>query len=158
MQSGPFEEATGADAATSNPERNSMPSNPFGLPGITRQRQTVCAAGKEDEEKIPAGGGERAEETGGTGAEDEWRLQRTETIEESSGCGKRMESTHEGVTAPTAAQEAFHEVSSHASGEAWPNQSVLSQDQDALLRSLHFICKNSTHICGKTDASQEDKT
>ncbi|KAJ1187204.1 hypothetical protein NDU88_003983 [Pleurodeles waltl] len=86
MPSGPSEEATGAD--DSNPERNSVPSNPFGLLWIRRQRQMVCAVEKEEEEETPAGGGERAEETGRTGAEDEWQLKRTETIEESSGCGK----------------------------------------------------------------------
>ncbi|KAJ1110048.1 hypothetical protein NDU88_007403 [Pleurodeles waltl] len=75
MPSGPSEEATGADIAASNPERNSVPSYHFGLPGIIRQRQTVCATGKEDEEETPAGGGERAEEIGGTGAEDERWLQ-----------------------------------------------------------------------------------
>ncbi|KAJ1177425.1 hypothetical protein NDU88_002680 [Pleurodeles waltl] len=82
----------------------------------------VRAHRKEDEEETPAGGKERAEETGGTGAEDERRLQRPVMIEESSRCGKRMESAPEGATAPTVVREAFCEVSSHASGEAWPNQ------------------------------------
>ncbi|KAJ1152276.1 hypothetical protein NDU88_005052 [Pleurodeles waltl] len=103
-----------------------MTSNLFGLPGITRQRQTVRASGKEDEEETPAGGEERAEETGGTGAEDERRVQTLVTIEESSGRRKWMESAPEGATAPTAAQEAFRKVSSHASGEVWPNQLHMS--------------------------------
>ncbi|KAJ1163754.1 hypothetical protein NDU88_004207 [Pleurodeles waltl] len=85
MPSGPSKEATGADA--SNPERNSVTSYPFGFPGIIRQRQKVCVTGIEDEEETPAGGVERAEETGGTGAEDERRLQRPVTIDEPSGRG-----------------------------------------------------------------------
>ncbi|KAJ1208014.1 hypothetical protein NDU88_003404 [Pleurodeles waltl] len=75
MPSGLSEEASGADVAASNPERDSVTSNPLELPGITRQGQTVCMPGKEDEEETPAGGGERAEEIGGTGAEDKRRLQ-----------------------------------------------------------------------------------
>ncbi|KAJ1081720.1 hypothetical protein NDU88_001898 [Pleurodeles waltl] len=120
MPSSPSEEAKGAYA--SYLEKDRVISNPFELPGVRRQRQTVCVPGKRNEEKTPGGGGERTDETGATGAEDKWRLQRPVAIEESSGCRKPTESAHKRVTTLAAAQEAFHEDSSHASGEAWPNQ------------------------------------
>ncbi|KAJ1217563.1 hypothetical protein NDU88_005157 [Pleurodeles waltl] len=122
MPSGPSEEVTGAVASASNPEKDRVITNPFELPGIRRQRQTVRVPGKRNEEKTPAGGGERTAETGAMEAEDEGWLPRLVAIEESSGRRKPTESAHERVTTPAAAQEAFHEDSSHASGEAWPNQ------------------------------------
>ncbi|KAJ1209653.1 hypothetical protein NDU88_005026 [Pleurodeles waltl] len=122
MLSGPSEEAAWAEADASNPERESVASNPLELLGITGQLQTVCAPGKQEEEETPAGRRERAEEAGATGEEDEWLLQRSVKIQEQNGRGKRTESAPEGSTAPTVAREVHREFSSHASGEAWPTQ------------------------------------
>ncbi|KAJ1138505.1 hypothetical protein NDU88_004888 [Pleurodeles waltl] len=122
MLSGPSEEAAWADAAASNPERESVASNPFELPGITGQQQTVCVPGKQEEEETPAGRRERAEETGVTGEEDGQLLQRPVKIQESSGCEKWTESAPEGSTAPTAVRETHCKVTSHASVEAWATQ------------------------------------
>ncbi|KAJ1139175.1 hypothetical protein NDU88_005552 [Pleurodeles waltl] len=97
-------------------------SNPLEFTGLTGQRQTVCAPGKQEEEETPAGGGERAEEAGVTGKEDGRLLQRPVKSQKASGGWKWTESALEGSTAPTATQEVHREVSSHASGEAWLTQ------------------------------------
>ncbi|KAJ1080163.1 hypothetical protein NDU88_000383 [Pleurodeles waltl] len=122
MPSGPSEEATGADADTSNQERDHVISNPFELSGIRRQKKPVCAPGKEDEEKNPVGGGERTDGTGETGTEDEQRILRPVAIEDPRGRREPTDNAHEGAPGSTAAREAFHDNSSHASGEAWPSQ------------------------------------
>ncbi|KAJ1121939.1 hypothetical protein NDU88_000447 [Pleurodeles waltl] len=65
MPSGPSEEATGAAAAASNPERDHVLSNPSELPGRRRQKTPVRGPGEGVvNEEDPAGGGERADETG----------------------------------------------------------------------------------------------
>ncbi|KAJ1128495.1 hypothetical protein NDU88_006873 [Pleurodeles waltl] len=93
-----------------------------GAVGLTGQRQTVCAPEKQEEEETPAGRGEKAEEAGVTGEEDGRLLQRPVKRQKASDGWKQTESSPEGSTAPTAAQEAYREVSSHASGEGWLTQ------------------------------------
>ncbi|KAJ1164862.1 hypothetical protein NDU88_005295 [Pleurodeles waltl] len=84
MLSGPSEEAAWADAAASNPERESVASN---LPGIKGQQQTGHAPGKQEEEETLAGRRGRAEEAGVTGEEEGRLLQRSVKIQEPSGSG-----------------------------------------------------------------------
>ncbi|KAJ1155497.1 hypothetical protein NDU88_008227 [Pleurodeles waltl] len=118
----PSGEAARADTAASNPERESVASNPLPLPGPTGQRQTVRAPGRLEEQRTPVGRERRPEGAGVTAEEDGRLFQRPETIQDSSDLGKRTESDQKGSTAPTAAREVHCEVSSHASREAWPNQ------------------------------------
>ncbi|KAJ1175848.1 hypothetical protein NDU88_001133 [Pleurodeles waltl] len=122
MPSGPSEEATGADAAASNPERDHVISNPFKLTRIKWQRKPVRGPGQEVEEKDPVGGGERSDETGETGTEDERRILRPVATEDPLGCREPTDSAPEGAPVSTAAREVFHDNSSHASGEAWAGQ------------------------------------
>ncbi|KAJ1080888.1 hypothetical protein NDU88_001077 [Pleurodeles waltl] len=68
MPSGLSEEATGADSAASNPERDQALSNPFELPGRRWQKKTVRDSrdGVVKEEE-PADGGDNADKTGEKG-------------------------------------------------------------------------------------------
>ncbi|KAJ1181943.1 hypothetical protein NDU88_007142 [Pleurodeles waltl] len=89
----------------------------------------VCAPGKQEEEETPAGRRGRAEEAGVTGEDDGRLLQRPVKSQKASWVWKRTESSPEGFTSPTAAQEAHRKVSSHASGEAWLTQSSQKYSQ-----------------------------
>ncbi|KAJ1207685.1 hypothetical protein NDU88_003075 [Pleurodeles waltl] len=58
-------DATGADSAASNPERDWALSNPLALPGRRRQKRAVCGSrGVVDKEEEPADGGDSVDETG----------------------------------------------------------------------------------------------
>ncbi|KAJ1190668.1 hypothetical protein NDU88_007405 [Pleurodeles waltl] len=123
MPSGPSKEATGADA--SKPERDHVVSNPFELPGRRRPKTPVCGPGDGVvKEEDPAGGGESADETGETETEEERPLLRPVVTEDPFGRREPADSAREEAPDTTAAQEAFHDTSSHASGEAWPSQWV----------------------------------
>ncbi|KAJ1122186.1 hypothetical protein NDU88_000689 [Pleurodeles waltl] len=79
-------EATGADSAASNPERNQTLSNPLALPGRRRQKRAVHGARCGDEEEEPADGDDNVEEMGEMEMEEE-TLQREQAVkEESLGC------------------------------------------------------------------------
>ncbi|KAJ1114529.1 hypothetical protein NDU88_002764 [Pleurodeles waltl] len=116
-RSGLSEEVAWADAAASDPETATSTPNPRALPGWTEQRQEIRVPRILKGCETPAGG--RAEEGGVTTAEDERRQQRAADFQKSSGVWRKTGSTPEDSPAPAAAQEAYCDGSSHASGEAW---------------------------------------
>ncbi|KAJ1199444.1 hypothetical protein NDU88_003278 [Pleurodeles waltl] len=84
LPSSPSGEETGADSATSNPERDRALSNPLALPGRRRQKRAVCGVrGVVDKEEEPPDGGDNADETGETEAEEE-TLQLKQAVKEDS--------------------------------------------------------------------------
>ncbi|KAJ1197677.1 hypothetical protein NDU88_001533 [Pleurodeles waltl] len=123
MPSGPSEEATGADTAACNPERDQALSNPFELPGRRRQKRPVCGSGdsvvKEEE---PADGGVKVDETGETETEEAKLLLKPAVTEDSLGCREPVDRAREETPDSTEAREAFCDPSSNTSGEAWPSQ------------------------------------
>ncbi|KAJ1207686.1 hypothetical protein NDU88_003076 [Pleurodeles waltl] len=123
MPSSPSGEATGADCAASNPERDQALSNPLALPGRRRQKRAVCGSrGVVDKEEEPADGGDSVDETGVMETEEETLRLEQAVKEDSLGRQEPVEHTCEETPESTAAQEAFCDPSSHASGEAWPSQ------------------------------------
>ncbi|KAJ1170462.1 hypothetical protein NDU88_002339 [Pleurodeles waltl] len=122
MPTGPSEEVARAHTAASNPERESVASNPLQLLGPTGQWQTFRVPEGLQERTTLAGRRRRAEGAGVTGEEDGQLVQCPETIQEPSGLGILSESDQEGSTALRTAREAHREVSSLDSGEAWPDQ------------------------------------
>ncbi|KAJ1113424.1 hypothetical protein NDU88_001670 [Pleurodeles waltl] len=74
------------------------------------------------EKRIQAEGERRVEGAGVTGGDEGRIVQRQENIQEPGGLEKLSESGPEGSTALPAGWEVPRELSSHASGEAWPFQ------------------------------------
>ncbi|KAJ1178991.1 hypothetical protein NDU88_004230 [Pleurodeles waltl] len=122
MSSGPSKEATGADADASNPERDHVLSNPFELPGRRQQKRPVCGPRGFVKEEDPAEGEENANEMSEMKEEEEQRLLRPVATEDPLGRQEPADSAREEGPDITAAQEAFHDTASHASGDAWPSQ------------------------------------
>ncbi|KAJ1124437.1 hypothetical protein NDU88_002898 [Pleurodeles waltl] len=108
MPSGPSEEATGADTAASNPERDQALSNPFELPGRRRQKRPVRGSreGVVKEEE-PADGGDNADETGEMETEEERLLLKQAVIEDSLGRQEPAARACEETPDSTVAREAF---------------------------------------------------
>ncbi|KAJ1083375.1 hypothetical protein NDU88_003534 [Pleurodeles waltl] len=118
----PSEEAARTDTAASNPEGEGATSNALRLPGPKGQRQTFHASRGVQESRAQAEGGRRAEGAGVTGGDDRGIVQHQENNQEPSGLEKLLDSGLGGSTALPVAREAPRELSSHASGEAWPFQ------------------------------------
>ncbi|KAJ1178990.1 hypothetical protein NDU88_004229 [Pleurodeles waltl] len=122
MPSGPSKEATGADTAASNQERDHVLSNPFELLGRRQQKRPVCGPRGFVKEEDPAGGEENVDEMSETEEEEERRLLRPVVTEDPLRCREPADSAREEGPDITVAQEVFHDTFSHGSGEAWPSQ------------------------------------
>ncbi|KAJ1177270.1 hypothetical protein NDU88_002531 [Pleurodeles waltl] len=100
-----------------------MLSNPYELLGRRWQKNPVCRPGEGDvKEEDPVEGGESADEMGEMEMEEEGLLLQPAVTEDSHGRREQVDSAREEAPDTTVAQEAFHDISSHASVEAWPSQ------------------------------------
>ncbi|KAJ1172083.1 hypothetical protein NDU88_003935 [Pleurodeles waltl] len=122
LPSSPSREATGADSAASTPERERALANPLALPGRRRQKRATRGIRDVEKEEEPADGVDNAKDTGEPESEEE-RLRLEPAVKEDS-LGRREPEDRTCVESPdsTADREAFCDLSSHASGEAWPSQ------------------------------------
>ncbi|KAJ1186369.1 hypothetical protein NDU88_003151 [Pleurodeles waltl] len=161
LPSKPSGEATGADSAASNPERDRALANPLALPGRRRQKRAARGARDIEKEEEPADGVDNAEDTGETEMEEEM-LHLEQAVKEDS-LGRREPEDHSCMesTDSTAGRKTFCDPSSHASGEAWPSQSrhrttiwgirlQISEVQDA-------VSPPTTERQEETPGNQEDR-
>ncbi|KAJ1181298.1 hypothetical protein NDU88_006506 [Pleurodeles waltl] len=122
LPSSPSGEATVADSATSNPERDRALSNPSALPGRRRQKRVARGTRDVDKEEEPADRDDNTEERGEMETEEE--MQRLEQAVKEDSLRRQEPADRICVESPdsTVDREAFCDPSSHSSGEAWPSQ------------------------------------
>ncbi|KAJ1208745.1 hypothetical protein NDU88_004128 [Pleurodeles waltl] len=119
LPSSPSGNATGADSAASNPEKDRAFPNPVALPGRRRQKREVHGTKRVEKAEEPADGDDNAEET----ETEEETLRLEQAVKEYSlGCWESADQTCLESPEETAAREAFCDSPSHASGEALPSQ------------------------------------